>query len=264
MVQTDSQTYFYITAKTIHEQRQATQHSGYSKLAEMCHNLTVSRQPVTTKRRKRRRTSTRSAVKPLAPDWLWTEDRQIRQTAFAEIEALAGRVFTLDAAANDAGDNAMCAQFCSPANSFLDAEHTGHIWINPPFTQLPSFMQHYLHCKQLNPSSTSACILIPGYLLQELKPMLTNMRLLKRFTKGTSLFTTPTKSGARVAMPGTHWPVYIYTDVAADVTDITVNGTPLHRLRNAVGMTEELTLPHGVLPNILLCCLKGLQPTQRA
>ena len=200
-------------------------------------------QPVTTERRKRRRASTKPAVKPPDPDWLWTEDRQIRRTAFAEIEALAGRAFTLDAAANDAGDNAMCDQFCSPANSFLDAQHAGHIWINPPFTQLLSFMQHYLHC----PSSTSACILIPGYLPQELKPMLTNMRLLKRFTKGTSLFTTPTKSGARVAMPGTHWPVYIHTDVAADtsLTDTTVNGTPLHRLHNAAVVLEE-TPPHGI------------------
>ena len=117
-----------------------------------------------------------SATKPAAPDWLWTEDRQIRSTAFAEIEALAGRAFTLDAAANDAGDNAMCADFCSPSNSFLAAEHTGHIWIHAPFTKLLPFVQHYLHSKQQAPSSTSACILVPGYLLQHLQPRLANMR----------------------------------------------------------------------------------------
>ena len=68
--------------------------------------------------------------------------------------------------------------------------------------------------------------LVPGYLLQELKPMLTNMRLLKKLSTGTSLFVTPTKSGTHAAMPGTSWPVYIHFDVAADVTDITVEGTP--------------------------------------
>ena len=97
------------------------------------------------------------------------EARQNKSTAIAEIEALAGRAFTLDAAANDAKDNAICTKFCSSVNSFLDAEHTGHTWINPPLAQLLSFMQHYLHCKQLNPSSTSACVLFPGYLLQEVK-----------------------------------------------------------------------------------------------
>lgn len=34
--------------------------------------------------------------------------------------------FTLDVAADDAGDNVVCTD-CSPSNSFLDAEHTVHI-----------------------------------------------------------------------------------------------------------------------------------------
>lgn len=120
-----------------------------------------------------------------------------------------------------------------------------------------------MHCKQLNPSSTSVCVFIPSYVLQESKPMLTNMRLLKKFTKGTSLFVTPTKSGTHAAMPGTHWPVYIYTDIAADVSDITVEGTPLHCLHNAAVMQEELTIPHGVQTanQQLTMLLEGSAPT---
>ncbi len=171
--------------------------------------------------------------KPPTPDWLWTEDRQIRKTAFADIEALSGRAFTLDAAANDIGDNAVCAAYCTLSNSFLDAEHTGHIWINAPYTKLPSFMQHYLHCKQMAPDATSACVLVPGYLLDVLKPLLADMRLLKRFNNGTQLFNAPTKSGKALAMSGVHWPVYVYTDLPADTVEITVHGTPLHRLHNA-------------------------------
>ena len=34
---------------------------------------------------------------PSAPDWLWSEHRRILPTVFAEIEALLGRTFTLDA-----------------------------------------------------------------------------------------------------------------------------------------------------------------------
>ena len=46
-----------------------------------------------------------------------------------------------------------------------------------------------------------------------MRSMLTDMRLLKRYSKGTELLTTPTKSGGRASMPGAHWPVYIYTHV---------------------------------------------------
>ena len=62
--------------------------------------------------------------------------------------------------------------------------------------------------------------------------MLSSMRLLKRFSKGTQLFTTPTKSGNRAAMPAAHWPVYVYTDVPVNIMDRAVEGTPLHALHN--------------------------------
>ena len=75
-----------------------------------------------------------SAAKPTAPDWVWSENRKLLPTVFEEIQALCGREFTLNAAANDNGDNSVCAKFCSPSNSFMSKEHTGHIWINAPFT----------------------------------------------------------------------------------------------------------------------------------
>ena len=62
--------------------------------------------------------------------------------------------------------------------------------------------------------------------------MLGSMRLLKRYSKGSQLFTTPTKSGSRAALPGAHWPVYVYTDVPAESMDCTVEKTPLHALHN--------------------------------
>ena len=65
------------------------------------------------------------------------------------------------------------------------------------------------------------------------------MRLLKRYSKGTQLFTTPTKCGNRAAMPGAHWPVYVYTDVPVDVMDQTVERTPLHALHNCTLHTTD-------------------------
>lgn len=134
-------------------------------------------------------------------------------TAYAEIQALSGRTLTLDAAASDSGDNAHCANFCSPSNSFMSKEHVGHIWVNAPFSQLASFLQHYLHCKQLSPENISACILVPGYLLPMCKPLLSGMCLLKKFSKGAAIFEQSLRKGRAATTPGVSWPVYIYTDV---------------------------------------------------
>ena len=147
---------------------------------------------------------------------------------------MSGREFTLDAAASDSGDNTHCTDFCSPSNSFMSKVHTGHIWINAPFTQLTTFVQHYLHCKQLSPDSTSACILVPGYLLPVLKSMLSGMTCLKRFTKGTALFEQSTRSGQLAASPSLSWPVYIFTDVPSGADQAFSSGQSMHRLHNAV------------------------------
>ena len=157
----------------------------------------------------------------------------ILPTVFAEVQALSGHSFTLDAAASDSGDNAHCTNFCSPSNSFMSSQHTGHIWINAPFTQLTAFVQHYLHCRQLSPDSTSACILVPGYLLPILKPLLSSMRLLKRFTKGAAIFEQRARSGNAATSPGVQWPVYVYTDVPSAAHAACEQGHPAHSLQGA-------------------------------
>ena len=187
----------------------ARQSSGYSKLAAA------------------------STAKSAAPDWVWSENRKLLPTVFHEIQALCGREFTLDAAANDNGDNALCTNFCSPSNSFMSREHTGHIWINAPFTQLTTFVQHYLHCKQLSPDSTSACILVPGYLMPVLKSLLAGMTCLKRFTKGAALFEQSTRSGSMTTSPSLNWPVFVFTDVPSAADQALGRGQSMHRLHNA-------------------------------
>ena len=172
--------------------------------------------------------------KPTAPDWLWSEDRKLLPTVFSEIEALSGHTFTLDAAANANGDNAHCIDYCSPADSFMSRTHTGHIWINSPFSQLTAFLQHYLHCKQSAPDSTSGCILVPGYLLPMLKSLLSGMRLLKKFNKGTAIFEQSSRSGHQSTSPSVHWPMYVYTDVPSDAYQAMGPGQNMHRLHNAV------------------------------
>lgn len=44
-------------------------------------------------------------------------------TVFAEIQALSGSTFTLDAAASDSGGNAYGTNFCSPSDSVMSRKH---------------------------------------------------------------------------------------------------------------------------------------------
>lgn len=93
-----------------------------------------------------------------ASDLLYLQDRRLLQPLFSELQSLSGKPFTLDAAANDSGDNAHCSSFCSPSRSFMNELHSGHIWVNAPFTllleicaallamQASSTKHHCMHC----------------------------------------------------------------------------------------------------------------------
>ena len=113
----------------------------------------------------------------------------------------------------------------------MSSQHAGHTWINAPFTQLTASVQHYLHCKRLSPDNTSACILVPGYLLPPF-----SMRLLKLFNKGAAIFEQHARSGNAATSPGVQWPVYIYTDVpsaAHAACEQGHPGDPAHDLQGA-------------------------------
>ena len=103
------------------------------------------------------------------------------------MQALSGREFTLDAAANDAGDNAMSTEYHSPSNSFLSRQHSAHVWLNAPFAKLVDFVKHYAARKVQQPD-LSACIVVLGLMQEAVKPYLTGMRVLKHYCKGTALF----------------------------------------------------------------------------
>ena len=139
------------------------------------------------------------------------QDRRLLPQCFADIQTLSGKSFTLDAASNSSGDNAHCSTFYCPTNSFLSKLHTGHIWINAPFTALHEFLEHYVACKEASPTTT-ACILVPQFLLPALRPLLKGMSIIKKYAKNTVMFDAPTKSANRRTVTGVHWPVYVFSD----------------------------------------------------
>jgi len=75
-------------------------------------------------------------------------DRMIVKEVIVDLEALTGKQFTIDACCDDSGVNAHCAEFCSPARSFLSSDVSGkHVWLNAPFARVGRFLKHYLRCK---------------------------------------------------------------------------------------------------------------------
>ena len=65
-----------------------------------------------------------------------------------------------------------------------------HVWLDSPVDELIPFVMHYLHCKQQSCHDTSACILVPYYLISQLsaRGMLVGMQLLHFFPKGSHLY----------------------------------------------------------------------------
>ena len=115
------------------------------------------------------------------------EQQKFDPGTFALLERELGRSFTLDAAANDDGRNALCKHYGSPSRTFLSIDCSGHtVWLNPPPQKLFSFLQHYRRCKEHDPS-TSACVVVPAR-KGRFRSLLNGMTLQRRFTTGTQLY----------------------------------------------------------------------------
>ncbi len=149
------------------------------------------------------------------------------------MQSLSGKSLTLDAAAYDCGDNAHCSSFCSPSRSCVNELNSGHIWVNAPFRLLPDFGQHHMQCKQAAPSTT-ACIVVPEFLLPVMRPFLKSMHIFTVSCKGSTLFDAPIASGKHHAMAGTHGPVHMFTDALEPTHIPSAAGQQCHPLHKAI------------------------------
>ena len=144
-----------------------------------------------------------------------TSDRMVLPPLFKEIEE-ATKPFTLDACANDNGDNSLCKEFCSPSKSFLLSDCTNHhVWMNPPFDYKVAgeMIKHYLKCKALAPTTTSMCLMLPEYSINNMKRLLKDFVVLKRYPKYTPVVSVPDGKGGRTILkPGLHFDMVVYYD----------------------------------------------------
>lgn len=145
-----------------------------------------------------------------------TDDRCIIKSEFNYIQQLSSMPFTLDACANADGSNALCAEYCSVNNSFLEHPVVGHhIWLNPPFKHTAEFLDHYWKQKQQAPHTTSACILLPKWKSVVSHPALKHMKVIKEYRAGYHLFSAPSSSNSRKRAAGLNFPVLVYADYRA-------------------------------------------------
>ena len=184
-------------------------------------------------------------VSPGAPA---NSDRMVLPTEFNRIQRLIGRQFTWDAACNDSGDNALCRSFSCPARSFLDTDVSGHtVWINPPYTMIKQFIQHYKSCKLRNPTATSACFVLPKW-TGDWVAELAGMQLIKEYPIHSVLFSAPAGDGSRRQLPGIPWPVQVWYDPPATklVPELMPTSTLTHVYRaSAAGFACKVLMDTG-------------------
>jgi hypothetical protein len=113
---------------------------------------------------------------------------------FQLIQKKIGSIFTLDACANPSGDNALCPNYCSTENSFLKHNcKVDNVWLNPPFSRntIRTMILHYRHCKQQAPYTTSACILLPEWIIPSISHYLEGMTIIHTFSENELVMTVP-------------------------------------------------------------------------
>ena len=138
----------------------------------------------------------------------------LAREVFVDVEALTGKRFDLDACCDESGVNSLCADFCSPAKSFLSSDDVcgKHVWLHPPTGRIGRFVKRYLKCKAKPPDITSACVLVPAWQTAKWRHLLSGMKLLKQFAKGSMLFTQAGSGGGVRPLGPSPWDVEIWYD----------------------------------------------------
>ena len=163
-------------------------------------------------------------------DLLNLEDRRLLPQYFAELQKLSGKPFTWILWRQ------LLVILATTHTVLHSAAHPDPFWASCILVVygLMLHSQHYMQCKQAAPS-TSACIVVLGFLLSVMRPFLKGMHILKTDGKGSVLFDAPTLSGQRRALICVHWPVNVFTDAVPPThVPATVAGQKCQPLHNAV------------------------------
>ena len=119
-------------------------------------------------------------------------DFMLNSSEFHKVQELSRRSFTWDACCSDSGNNALCKNFSSPLNSFLQADVSGqHVWLHPPVDIAEACVKHMIHCWHNAPHTTSACIMLPDTLAYLVNTSTVSMRLLRKYNTNSPILLSP-------------------------------------------------------------------------
>jgi transposase InsO family protein len=148
-------------------------------------------------------------------------DFQLEHSYFNKLNAKYGP-YDLDAASHPSGNNSFCKTWCSKDNDFCDISVAGcNVWCNPPFKSAKKFLEHYLRCKDLDPTHTSGTFILPFNQDANWWHLTKGMRSICRWSAGTQLFTMPglTEDAPRRRMKPCHFDVVAFYDAPATASN---------------------------------------------
>ena len=122
--------------------------------------------------------------------------------------------FDLDGCCDPKGNNAQVPRFCSSQDSFLKTDFSGlRVFVNPPFSNVQPFIDHYQYIKTRDPS-TSAIFVLPGWDTKDwFKKLPSDFQLVKTYPKGSKIFSRPAAIQGQREIPGpTKWPTLVFFD----------------------------------------------------
>ena len=144
-----------------------------------------------------------------------SNDRMLVQSRFADVQNRLKCVFEVDACCDDEGHNSHCAKYYSPKHSFLDAQNNDLagrcLWINPPYDNIPAFLNKYEKVKATYPN-TSAALCLPQWVSAPwYQHVASRYEPVVSYPAGSLLFTKPSEAGkGRQRLGPTRWPVDIW------------------------------------------------------
>ena len=134
--------------------------------------------------------------------------------------------FSMDAACNPHGTNALCPRYATPSTFTTQCVSGEALWCCAPAHEVREYQQHYERSKRKDPHHTCAVFVVPKF------PHLTGYfsqlryKLVEEFPTGTTLFVSANGGKARLPMPPTPFPVQLWYYPPAVVTSLeSVTGT---------------------------------------
>ena len=116
------------------------------------------------------------------------DDWMLLRPLFLELESKWGP-FDIDACCDNQGHNAQVPDFCCPDRSFLTYNCEGkRVYMNPPFSSIEPFLDHYFLCKKKNPKTSGLFVLPEWTTATWFSKMSKTCQLVHTFPVGSLLF----------------------------------------------------------------------------